>query len=239
MQQPPMRRAAGGVKDQSGLDKFLNMGGDGSTQSGGFSSSTPASYGRGSSGMPSSAAAPGQWQGGQFPSQSMGTPQMSTPSYMQEVPVQMPSNSMSGFGSQAQHQPSRSMVPPAPSPIMEPGPSMSSMGPSTASMDPGSDSFSRMPKPNKFNKMGSGPESSAATASAAPGGSKASGGTATPMLDGLPPLRRAQFLQIVLRQVKNSGCADADKYPMAEEYLMKCGGDYDKAYQYVKALSEA
>jgi len=64
----------------------------------------------------------------------------------------------------------------------------------------------------------------------------------TPLLDSLPPLRRAQFLQIVLRQVKASGGAEADKDNLAEEYLSRCNGDYEKAYraayQYMKALSE-
>jgi len=59
----------------------------------------------------------------------------------------------------------------------------------------------------------------------------------TPFLDQLPPLRRAQFLQIVLRQVKASGGTEADKLPKAEEYLVTCGGDYDKAYRHVKSLS--
>jgi len=61
---------------------------------------------------------------------------------------------------------------------------------------------------------------------------------ASPLLDALPPLRRAQFLQIVVRQVKATGGVEADKFNLAEEYLSRCNGDYDKAYQYVKALSE-
>jgi len=60
----------------------------------------------------------------------------------------------------------------------------------------------------------------------------------SPLLDALPPLRRAQFLQIVVRQVKAAGGVEADKFHLAEEYLSRCNGDYEKAYQYVKALSE-
>lgn len=91
-------------------------------------------------------------------------------------------------------------------------------------------------KPAKSNKMGN-------KMMMKPSGGSGSGQSglslpSTPLLDALPPLRRAQFLQIVLRQVKVSGGHEADKLILAEEYLSKNGGDYDKAYQYVKALAD-
>jgi len=88
------------------------------------------------------------------------------------------------------------------------------------------------PSKKKSNKMGS----SMKSGSGQPSGSATH---STPMLDLLPPLRRAQFLQIVLKQVKASGGVVAHKAELAEEYLTKCEGDYDKAYKYVKSLSEA
>mmetsp|Transcript_51049 Transcript_51049/g.136021 ORF Transcript_51049/g.136021 Transcript_51049/m.136021 type:complete len:216 (+) Transcript_51049:2-649(+) len=83
-------------------------------------------------------------------------------------------------------------------------------------------------KSNKFNKIGTNE----------PGvGPQATKTSSTPRLDLLPPLRRAQFLQVVQRQVKSSG-RHKEKQELAEEYLALCNGDYDEAYQYVKQLGE-
>jgi hypothetical protein len=85
-----------------------------------------------------------------------------------------------------------------------------------------------MLKANKFNKIV--PEAPAPDASM---GSRVS---PTPRLDALPPLRRAQFLQVVKRQINSSNRRDSEKCQLAEEYLALCNGDYDKAYEYVKSL---
>jgi len=82
---------------------------------------------------------------------------------------------------------------------------------------------------SKFNKIGAAPAS---------GGQVGKEEAQTPLLDALPPLRRAQFLQIVLRQVKSSGGEDTQKFVLAEEFLVRNHGDYDLAYQHVKALSD-
>jgi hypothetical protein len=85
-----------------------------------------------------------------------------------------------------------------------------------------------VPKVSKFNKMGKVNRQPSQNAPTVP----------TPILDALPPLRRAQLLQVVLRQVKATGGSDADKLVKAEEYLASNNGDYDKAYQYVKSLAD-
>lgn len=99
-----------------------------------------------------------------------------------------------------------------------------------------------VPKTKKFNKIGAAPAAvkppAAAGATAKPSAQPGPAGPATPLLDALPPLRRAQFLQVVLRHLKASGGAEAEKFKFAEEYLSTCSGDYDKAYQHVKTLSE-
>jgi len=87
----------------------------------------------------------------------------------------------------------------------------------------------KVPKAKKFNKIGTIFQASAKPSVGQP---------STPQLDALPPLRRAQFLQVVLRHVKASGGMESDKFNLAEDYLSKCGGDYHRAYQHVKALSE-
>lgn len=87
---------------------------------------------------------------------------------------------------------------------------------------------------NKFNKMGGGGGMGGGDPGTGPATQKTS---STPRLDLLPPLRRAQFLQVVQRQVKSSG-KQTEKQELAEEYLALCNGDYDEAYQYVKQLGE-
>lgn len=49
----------------------------------------------------------------------------------------------------------------------------------------------------------------------------------SPLLDVLLPLRHAQFLQIVVRQVKAAGGVEAGKRDSAEVYLSRCDGDYE------------
>jgi len=87
----------------------------------------------------------------------------------------------------------------------------------------------KVPKVNKFNKISNVEQICVAPTVPRP---------STPLLDALPPLRSVQLLQIVVRQIKASGGTEADKYYLAEEYLSRCNGDYDKVYAYVKALNE-
>jgi hypothetical protein len=82
-------------------------------------------------------------------------------------------------------------------------------------------------KQNKFNKIGS-----------EGGGANTKSPTPTPLLDTLPPLRRAQFLQVVLRQVKATNGDEAHKMALAEEFLEQCNGDCNLAFKHVKDLTQ-
>ena len=54
---------------------------------------------------------------------------------------------------------------------------------------------------------------------------------ATPMLDALPPLRNAQYLQAILRFAKKSGKREADKSTLSEPFLNQFTGEYMDAHQ--------
>jgi len=95
----------------------------------------------------------------------------------------------------------------------------------------------RVPKAKKFNKIGIMPQHMGAAA-AWPGDQQMEAVPPTPFLDNLSPLRRSQFLQLVLRQVKATGGMEADKTLLAEDYLRTYEGNYEKAFEYVKALSQ-
>ena len=62
---------------------------------------------------------------------------------------------------------------------------------------------------------------------------------ATPMLDALPPLRRAQYLQVILRYMKKTEKNEDAKLPLSEEFLNKFDGDCMNAQQHVKDLADA
>lgn len=89
-----------------------------------------------------------------------------------------------------------------------------------------------LPKANKFNKIGARGGGAAANQAGAmiPG--------ATPLLQQLLPIQRAHLVNCVRKELKATTGADADRFKKAEEYLSRCGGDYEMAYSYVRGLTE-
>jgi hypothetical protein len=99
--------------------------------------------------------------------------------------------------------------------------------PGSSSMDPSAPSENVVSKASKFNKNKiCKPLSSSSSARPQD--------VFTPLLNALPPLRRAQILQIVSRQVKATGRPENDRNFLAEEYMLKADGDYDTAYKLAK-----
>ena len=60
----------------------------------------------------------------------------------------------------------------------------------------------------------------------------------TPMLDALPPLRRAQYLQVVLRFIKISNGHGADNLKMIEKFLKQFDGECMDAQKHVRDLAD-
>lgn len=88
-----------------------------------------------------------------------------------------------------------------------------------------------LPKANKFNKIG-------ARGGGGPPNQAPSSPGSTPLLERLLPIQRAHLVNCVRKELKATAGADAERFKKAEEYLARCGGDYEMAYSYVRGLTE-